>query len=149
MLNIPQEQGYTELIAQYAAALGDNAVERYALFLSELPVISSLRERKETLLRAAEFGLDVPQVALSAADLCIERAFNVCAFLIVHKIFTNVLWPGLASTSEPLSFHILRSSQTFRPGACSHQRCRLARIPRVHLSPSCQTLQLCTSVPPV
>ncbi|KIJ51179.1 hypothetical protein M422DRAFT_223628 [Sphaerobolus stellatus SS14] len=75
-VTVLEEQGHTELIAQYAAALGENAVSRYALFLSEIPVSSSLRERREALFRAAEFGLDVGQVALSAADLCLERAFK-------------------------------------------------------------------------
>lgn len=72
-----QVHGQTDLIAQYAAALGDNAVNRYALFLAELPVSAYPHERRDALFRAEEFGLDVTQVALSTADMCMERAFKV------------------------------------------------------------------------
>lgn len=72
-----QDQGQTDLIAQYAAALGDNAVSRYALFLAELPVAASPHERRDALFRAQEFGLDVTLVALGTAEMCMDRAFKV------------------------------------------------------------------------
>ncbi|GJJ14822.1 hypothetical protein Clacol_009090 [Clathrus columnatus] len=75
-VSVLQEQGQTELIAQYAAALGDNAVTRYALFLADMPISASTFERRDTLLRARDYGLNVVQVALNTADLCRERAFK-------------------------------------------------------------------------
>jgi len=75
-VSVLEDQGQTDLIAQYAAALGDNAISRYALFLSELPVSASSHERRDALFRAQEFGLDVRQVALSTADMCMDRAFK-------------------------------------------------------------------------
>ncbi|KAF8530254.1 nuclear pore protein 84/107 [Hysterangium stoloniferum] len=75
-VTVLEQQGQTDLIAQYVAALGDNAVSRYALFLAEIPVSASFHERRDTLFRAQEFGLNVAHVALSTADICIERAFK-------------------------------------------------------------------------
>jgi len=63
-----ENAGQRELIAMYAGALGENAVERYAMFLVSLPLDVSPNERKRTLLRAAEFGLDVTRVAIVAAE---------------------------------------------------------------------------------
>jgi nuclear pore complex protein Nup107 len=77
VVRLQQDHGQINLIAQYAAALGDNAISRYALFLAELPVSAHPHERRDALFRAQEFGLDVTLVALSTADMCIERAFKV------------------------------------------------------------------------
>ena len=65
------------MIAQYAAALGDNAVNRYALFLAELPVSTTPHERRDALFRAQEFGLDITLVALETAEMTMDRAFKV------------------------------------------------------------------------
>lgn len=61
----------------YAGALGDNAVERYALFLTSLELAADAAERKNALVRAREHGLDVERVAVATAERTIERAFGV------------------------------------------------------------------------
>lgn len=62
----------------YAGALGDNAVERYALFLTSLDLSADIKERKLALTRAREHGLDVERVAVVAAERTIEKTFDVC-----------------------------------------------------------------------
>lgn len=62
----------------YAGALGDNAVERYAMFLTSLDLSTDIKERKLTLTRAREHGLDVDRVAIVTAERTIERTFGVC-----------------------------------------------------------------------
>ena len=62
----------------YAGALGDNAVERYALFLTSLDLSADIKERKLALTRAREHGLDVERVAIVAAERTIEKTFDVC-----------------------------------------------------------------------
>ena len=60
----------------YAGALGDNAVERYALFLTSLALSADPAERRIALQRAREHGLDVPRVAVVTAERTIERALD-------------------------------------------------------------------------
>ena len=60
----------------YAGALGDNAVERYALFLTSLALSADQAERRTALQRAREHGLDVPRVAIVTAERTIERALD-------------------------------------------------------------------------
>lgn len=60
----------------YAGALGDNAVERYALFLTSLALSADPVERRAALQRAREHGLDVPRVAIVTAERTIERALD-------------------------------------------------------------------------
>ena len=60
----------------YAGALGDNAVERYALFLTSLALSADPTERRTALQRAREHGLDVPRVAIVTADRTIERSLD-------------------------------------------------------------------------
>jgi nuclear pore complex protein Nup107 len=60
----------------YAGALGDNAVERYALFLTSLALSADPAERRIALQRAREHGLDVPRVAIVTAERTIERALD-------------------------------------------------------------------------
>lgn len=61
----------------YASALGDNAVERYAMFLTSLELTADINERRLALTRAREHGLDVHRVAVVTAERTIERAFEV------------------------------------------------------------------------
>ena len=70
-----QEGGQRDLIALYAGALGDNAVERYAAFLVSLGLSADYTERRQALTRASEHGLDVQRVAIAAAERTIESAF--------------------------------------------------------------------------
>jgi nuclear pore complex protein Nup107 len=64
----------------YVGALGDNAVERYALFLVSLELGSDPGERRLALTQAREHGLDMDCVAVVTAERTIERAFDVCLF---------------------------------------------------------------------
>ena len=60
----------------YAGALGDNAVERYALFLTSLELSADIDERKMALTRAREHGLDMERVAVATAERTIDKAFE-------------------------------------------------------------------------
>jgi nuclear pore complex protein Nup107 len=71
-----QGAGQRSLIAMYAGALGDNAVERYALFLTSLALSADPTERRTALQRAREHGLDVPRVAIVTAERTIERSLD-------------------------------------------------------------------------
>jgi nuclear pore complex protein Nup107 len=61
----------------YAGALGDNAVERYAMFLTSLELSADTAERRLALIRARDHGLDMERVAVATAERTIERAFSV------------------------------------------------------------------------
>ncbi|KAI0294069.1 nuclear pore protein 84/107 [Multifurca ochricompacta] len=75
-LQVLESAGQRSLIAMYAGALGDNAVERYALFLTSLALSADPAERRVALQRAREHGLDVPRVAVVTAERTIERALD-------------------------------------------------------------------------
>ena len=61
----------------YAGALGDNAVERYAMFLTSLELSADIAERRLALTRARDHGLDMERVAVATAERTIEHAFSV------------------------------------------------------------------------
>ena len=69
--------GQRELIAMYASALGDNAVERYAMFLTSLELTADISERKEALVRARDHRLDMQRVATATAERTIEKVMKV------------------------------------------------------------------------
>ncbi|KIO00919.1 hypothetical protein M404DRAFT_744982 [Pisolithus tinctorius Marx 270] len=75
-LQVLEAAGQRELIAMYAGALGDNAVERYAMFLTSLDLSADIKERRLALTRAREHGLDVNTVAIVTAERTIEKAFE-------------------------------------------------------------------------
>ncbi|KAF9221187.1 hypothetical protein BS17DRAFT_846289 [Gyrodon lividus] len=76
-LQVLESAGQRDLIAMYAGALGDNAVERYAMFLTSLDLSADIKERKLALTRAREHGLDVDRVAVVTAERTIEKAFEL------------------------------------------------------------------------
>ncbi|KAI8970749.1 nuclear pore protein 84/107 [Trametes punicea] len=76
-LQVLEVAGQRELIAMYAGALGDNAVERYALFLTSLELSADINERRLALTRAREHGLDIERVAVVTAERTIEKAFSI------------------------------------------------------------------------
>ncbi|KAF8962886.1 nuclear pore protein 84/107 [Flammula alnicola] len=76
-LGVLEEAGQRDLIALYAGALGDNAVERYAAFLVSLALSADFTERRLALTRASEHGLDVERVAVVTAERTIEKAFGM------------------------------------------------------------------------
>ncbi|KAJ3474231.1 hypothetical protein NLI96_g12576 [Meripilus lineatus] len=75
-LQVLEAAGQRDLIAMYAGALGDNAVERYAMFLTSLELSTDIQERKLALMRAMEHGLDMERVAIVTAERTIEKAFS-------------------------------------------------------------------------
>ncbi len=76
-LRVLEQAGQRELIAMYAGALGDNAVERYALFLTSLELAGDAVERRLALTRARDHGLDIERVAIVTAERTIEKTFTV------------------------------------------------------------------------
>lgn len=76
----------------YAGALGDNAVERYAMFLVSLELSADTSERRLALTRARDHGLDMDRVAIATAERTIEKAFEVfCLEMFVALANINVL----------------------------------------------------------
>ncbi|KAG6877257.1 hypothetical protein C0993_009026 [Termitomyces sp. T159_Od127] len=75
-LQVLEAAGQRDLIALYAGALGDNAVERYAMFLVSLQLSADASERRLALTRAREHGLDMDRVAVATAERTIEKAFE-------------------------------------------------------------------------
>jgi nuclear pore complex protein Nup107 len=69
--------GQRNLIAMYAGALGDNAVDRYAMFLTSLELLADANERKDALARAREHGLDIYRVATATAERTLEKVLHV------------------------------------------------------------------------
>ena len=61
----------------YAGALGENAIQRYALFLVSLELSADVNERRLTLTRAKEHGLDMDSVAAATAEMTINKAMEV------------------------------------------------------------------------
>ncbi|KAI9430210.1 hypothetical protein BJY52DRAFT_1232458 [Lactarius psammicola] len=59
-------------LPHYAGVLGDNAVERYTLFLTSIALAADPSERRTALQRAREHGLDVPRVAIVTEGHAIE-----------------------------------------------------------------------------
>ncbi|KZP13590.1 hypothetical protein FIBSPDRAFT_797582 [Athelia psychrophila] len=76
-LQVLEAAGQRDLIALYAGALGDNAVERYAMFLTSLELSADLDERRVALTRARDHGLDMERVAIATAERTIEKAFEI------------------------------------------------------------------------
>jgi len=76
-LQVLEAAGQRKLIAMYAGALGDNAVDRYAMFLTSLELTADATERKEALIRARDHGLDMQRVAAVTAERTIEKVMKV------------------------------------------------------------------------
>lgn len=87
-LQVLEAAGQREHIALYASALGENAVERYALFLTSLDLSVELDERRAALLRAEKHELDIVRVAQVAAEKSVKQALDVRPLL---KSSTNRL----------------------------------------------------------
>ncbi|KAJ7771524.1 nuclear pore protein 84/107 [Mycena metata] len=75
-LQVLEAAGQRDLIAMYAGALGDNAVERYALFLVSLELSADITERRLALTRARDHGLDMDRVAIVAAERTMAKALD-------------------------------------------------------------------------
>ena len=75
--SLHKNAGQRELIALYASALGEGAVERYSRFLTSLELSADVADRKLALDRANEHGIDTIRVAVVTAERTIEKAFEV------------------------------------------------------------------------
>jgi nuclear pore complex protein Nup107 len=91
LTHLPQGAGQRELIAMYAGALGDNAVERYAMFLVSLELSADTSERRLALTRARDHGLNMDRVAIVAAERTIEKAFGVTHLFYSNSRILNAL----------------------------------------------------------
>lgn len=69
----------------YAGALGQNAVERYAVFLVSLALSVDINERRLALTRAREHGLDMERVAIVTAERTIDNAFRVSPSFYIYS----------------------------------------------------------------
>jgi nuclear pore complex protein Nup107 len=63
-----QAAGQRDLIALYAGALEDNAVERYALFLISIEISADIDERRMALMQARDHRLDIDRVIVATAE---------------------------------------------------------------------------------
>lgn len=61
----------------YASALGENAIERYALFLASLDLSVTIEDRRTALHRASEHDLDTVRVAQATAEKTVDKCFKV------------------------------------------------------------------------
>ncbi|KAF9530797.1 nuclear pore complex protein [Crepidotus variabilis] len=95
-LEVLEEAGQRDLIALYAGALGDNAVERYAAFLVSLALSADYNERQLALTRANEHGLNVERVAIVTAERTIEKSFSILPTL-------NEPLPSIINLQPPAS----------------------------------------------
>ncbi|EPQ52913.1 hypothetical protein GLOTRDRAFT_78934 [Gloeophyllum trabeum ATCC 11539] len=75
-LRVLEDAGQRDLIAMYAGALGDNAIQRYAAFLVSLELSADIDERRAALARAQAHGLDVTLVAIATAERTMEKVFK-------------------------------------------------------------------------
>ncbi|KAG1772965.1 nuclear pore protein 84/107 [Suillus placidus] len=106
-LQVLEAAGQPEFIAMYAGALGDNAVERYAMFLTSLELTADVNERRLALTRAREHGLDVHKVAVVTAERTIDRAFEVGGTCISRNSDRSLL--SLRCTPSDGELLLLRS----------------------------------------
>ena len=89
LIYVLQAAGEHDLIAMYAGALGDNAIERYAMFLTSLELSADIDDRRLALTRAREHGLDMNRVAIATAERTIEKAFEVRIIPLIFNKVTN------------------------------------------------------------
>jgi nuclear pore complex protein Nup107 len=79
-LDVLEEEGKSELVAVYAASLGEqNGAESYARFLKAMDPRATKEERRVALLRAKEHGLDLVEVAKLTVNMVMNDTFMVSA----------------------------------------------------------------------
>ncbi|KAI0067354.1 hypothetical protein BV25DRAFT_1877263 [Artomyces pyxidatus] len=115
-LQVLEAAGQRDLIAMYAGALGDNAVARYALFLTSLGLSADINERRLALTRAREHGLDMEEVAVVTAERTMEKAFEALPSAVKGPL-PSLISAMQGSPSEP-ELLLLRSIEwtTFMEG---------------------------------
>ena len=71
----------------YTRALGQDAVERYAMFLVSLALSADIKERRLALTRARDQGLDMERIAIFTAERTIDNTFRVSCVEILYIMF--------------------------------------------------------------
>jgi nuclear pore complex protein Nup107 len=118
--DLSQAAGQRNLIAMYAGALGDNAVDRYAMFLTSLELSADSTERKEALIRARDHGLDMQRVATATAERTIEKVFRVRILFLILNRWTNFRVPRFCLQRKGHYLPLLHYLQLLRiPNFCS------------------------------
>ena len=102
----------------YTRALGQDAVERYAMFLVSLSLSADINERRLALTRAREHGLDMERIAIFTAERTIDNAFRVsCVFEKFFFIMFLVcaerrIYVGFTSVERSSSVHYFSTGST-------------------------------------
>ncbi|KAG8724644.1 Nucleoporin nup84 [Ceratobasidium sp. 395] len=73
-IRVLESENQGDLVALYVSALGDNAVERYALYLASLPDDLPREQRSNALSLARQHNLLVERVAIATAGLIAKNA---------------------------------------------------------------------------
>ncbi|THH27911.1 hypothetical protein EUX98_g6279 [Antrodiella citrinella] len=139
-LGVLEAAGQRDLIAMYAGALGDNAVLRYAMFLTSLDVSTDINERRLALTRAREHGLDMERVAVATAERTIEKAFAALptpkgslptipslqppANAVESLLIRSIEWTSFLSSTHPT---LLEQANVIVRFFLAHGRVQLAR----------------------
>ncbi|KAG8702888.1 Nucleoporin nup84 [Ceratobasidium sp. 394] len=75
-IRVLESENQGDLVALYVSALGDNAVDRYALYLASLPADLPRDQRSNALSLARQHNLLVERVAIATADLIANNAIK-------------------------------------------------------------------------
>ena len=111
-----QDAGQRDLIAMYASALGDNAVERYAMFLVSVALSADVVERRLALARAKDHGLDMERVAVATAERTVEKALDVRARCFVAVCPGSNLFADTSAAQRPTSIIDCATTRGIRGG---------------------------------
>lgn len=131
-LYLLQEAGQREHIALYASALGENAVERYALFLTSLDLNTDTEERRAALLRAEKHELDMVRVAQVTAEKSLDKAFEVRNSLLsltrLSMAHSSMMIIGTSKDACSTPSCCRTRNTTFRHGAFPHSFYRVDHL---------------------
>lgn len=87
----------------YAGALGENAIERYAMFLVSLELSADITERRLALSRARDHGLGMDKVATITAERTIARAFEVRNYVHYVSLSFDATLIAAAADKRPVT----------------------------------------------
>ncbi|KAG9086114.1 Nucleoporin nup84, partial [Ceratobasidium sp. 392] len=75
-IRVLESENQGDLVALYVSALGDNAIDRYALYLASLPDDLPREQLSHALSLARQHNLLVERVAIATADLIAKNAIK-------------------------------------------------------------------------
>ncbi|KAJ7467973.1 hypothetical protein FB451DRAFT_1481251 [Mycena latifolia] len=137
-LQVLEAAGQRDLIVMHAGALGDNAVERYALFLVSLELSVGIAERRLPLTRAREHEQTIektfellpplkgrlPSIIVMQPPPSDEELFLLRS--IKWTVFTDATYETALQQTNVIGRYFLGNLPTRRRmGACHRHRCRL------------------------